>query len=126
MVGPTLIAIAREMGASGYVAGRSNRWAAVHTLDAARVYRLGLEGAPPGSRLHAVADEGLPFREIAEAIGGRLGLATASVAPEHFSFLAPFVALDSPVSSAITRRLLAWKPAHPGLIEDIDDGHYFA
>ena len=126
---PTLIGIAREAGISGYVGDGSNRWPAVHTLDAARAYRLALEAAPPGSRLHAVADDGVPFREIAEAIGRKLGLPSASIAAEdaneHFSFLGPFVSLDNPTSSALTRQLLGWEPTHPGLIEDLDHGRYF-
>jgi nucleoside-diphosphate-sugar epimerase len=128
--GPTLIGIAREKGVSGYVGDGSNRWPAVHTLDAARVYRLALETAKPGTRLHAVADAGVPFRDIAGAIGSQLGLPTASVANddamEHFSFLGPFVSLDNPISSDLTRQWLGWQPANLGLIEDLEDGHYFA
>jgi nucleoside-diphosphate-sugar epimerase len=127
--GPTLIGIAREKGVSGYVGNGSNRWPAVHTLDAARAYRLALESAPTGSRLHAVADDGVPFRDIAEVIGRKLGLPSASIAAEdvheHFSFLDSFVSLDNPTSSELTRRLLDWEPTHPGLIEDLDHGHYF-
>jgi nucleoside-diphosphate-sugar epimerase len=127
--GPTLIAIAREKGISGYVGDGSNRWPAVHTLDAAHAYRLALEGAPAGSRLHAVADAGVPFRDIAQSIGRNLGLPSASItaeaADEHFSFLGAFVALDNPTSSELTRGLLGWEPAHAGLIEDLDEGHYF-
>jgi nucleoside-diphosphate-sugar epimerase len=127
--GPTLIGLARDKGVSGYVSDGSNRWPAVHTLDAARVYRLALESAPAGSRLHAVADEGVPFRDIAEAIGRQLDLPTASIpagdANEHFSFLGDFVSLDNPTSSESTRELLTWEPTHPGLIEDLDHGHYF-
>ena len=125
----TLIAIAREKGAAGYVGDGSNRWPAVHALDAARLFRLALEAAPAGSRLHAVADEGIPFRRIAETIGRHLNLPTASIPPgeadAHFGFLGPFVPLDNPVSSARTRDLLGWAPTHPGLIEDLDHGHYF-
>ncbi len=126
---PSLIGIAREKGVAGYVGDGSNRWPAVHTLDATRVYRLALEAAPAGSRLHAVADEGVRFREIAEVIGRKLDLPTAAIAPddanEHFSFLGAFVSLDNPASSALTRQRLRWKSTHPGLIEDLDVGHYF-
>jgi nucleoside-diphosphate-sugar epimerase len=126
---PTLISIAREKGVAGYVGDGSNRWPSVHTLDAARLYRLALEGSPAGTRLHPVADEGIPFKEIAEAIGRGLGVPTASIAPddaaEHFSFLGALVSLDNPVSSALTRQWLGWEPTHPGLIEDLDQGHYF-
>ncbi len=127
--GPTLIGIAREQGVSGYVGEGSNRWPAVHTLDAARLYRLALEGAAAGARLHAVADDGVPFREIAEVIGRQLGLPSAGIAPEdaaeHFSFLGGFVALDNPTSSELTRELTGWSPTHPGLIADLEQGHYF-
>ncbi len=127
--GPTLIAIAREEGVSGYVGDGSNRWPAVHTLDAARAYRLALEAAPAGSRLHAVADQGVPFRDIAGVIGRQLGVPTASVSPEeagdHFSFLGGLVSLDNPTSSDYTKQLLGWEPVHPGLIEDLGEGHYF-
>jgi nucleoside-diphosphate-sugar epimerase len=101
----------------------------VHTLDAARLYRLALESAPAGSRLHGVADEGVPFRDIAEVIGQRLGLPVKSVDPQdaggHFGFLGNFVGLDNWTSSAITRQLLAWEPAREGLIDDLTHGHYF-
>lgn len=127
---PILIAIARDKGAAGYVADGANRWPAGHTLDAARLFQLAIEAAPAGSRLHAVGDEGIPFREIAEAIGRNLGVPTVSVAPEdandHFGFLGPLVQLDNPTSSTWTQELLGWKPEHPGLIEDLDEGHYFS
>jgi nucleoside-diphosphate-sugar epimerase len=127
--GPTLIAIAREKRVSGYVGDGANRWPAVHTLDAARLYRLALEAAPAGARLHAVADDGVPFREIAEAIGRHLNVPVTSIAAEdandHFGFLGALVALDNPTSSAHTRELLGWQPTHPGLIDDLDQGHYF-
>jgi nucleoside-diphosphate-sugar epimerase len=127
--GPTLIAIARDKGASGYVGDGSSRWPAVHTLDAARVYRLALEAAPAGSRLHAVADEGVPFRDIAEVICPKLGVPTASISPddadEHFSFLGGLVSLDNPTASSHTRKLLNWQPTHPGLLDDVQAGHYF-
>jgi nucleoside-diphosphate-sugar epimerase len=126
---PTLIAIARDKGVAGYVGDGSNRWPAGHTLDAAHLYRLALEAAPAGSRLHAVGDEGVPFREIAAAIGRRLNLPEVGIpleeADAHFGFLGPLVSLDNPTSSAHTRELLGWKPAHAGLIEDLDQGHYF-
>ena len=126
---PMLIGIARDKGVAGYVGDGANRWNAGHTLDAAHLYRLALESAPAGSRLHAVGDEGVPFREIAENIGRHLGVPAVSIVPEdaagHFGFLGPLVALDAPVSSALTQELLSWKPTHPGLIEDLDEGHYF-
>ncbi len=123
---PTLIAIARERGVAGHVGDGSNRWPAVHTLDAARLYRLALESAPAGSRLHGVADEGVPLRDIAAAIARNLDLPVAPAQPEDFSFLAALVSLDNPTSNALTRELVGWEPTHPGLIEDIDAGHYFA
>jgi nucleoside-diphosphate-sugar epimerase len=127
--GPTLIGIARDKGVAGYVGDGSNRWPAVHTLDAARAYRLALEAAPAGSRLHAVADEGVPFRDIAGVIGRKLGLPSAGIAAEdaseHFSFLGAFVLLDNPTSSELTRQWLGWEPTQPGLIDDLDQGHYF-
>jgi nucleoside-diphosphate-sugar epimerase len=128
--GPALIAIAREKGVAGYVGDGANRWPAVHTLDAARAYRLALESAPAGTRLHAIADAGVPFREIAGVIGRKLGVPTASIAPEdaeeYFSYLAGFVARDNLVSSEMTRRLLGWEPTQPALIEDLEQEHYFA
>jgi nucleoside-diphosphate-sugar epimerase len=127
---PALIAQARTNGRAGYLGAGTNRWPAVHTLDAARLYRLALEGAPGGTRLHAAGDEGVPMREIAEAIGRNLGVPVESIPPEEaeaqFSFLARFVGLDNPTSSAWTRELLSWEPTHAGLIADIDEGHYFA
>ncbi|GAB2816373.1 SDR family oxidoreductase [Actinoallomurus bryophytorum] len=124
-----LVAIARQAGVSGYVGDGANRWPSVHTLDAARVYRLALESAPAGSRLHAVADEGVPFRDIAAAIGRGAGVPVAGIsaedAGERFAFLGPFVGVDNPVSSEVTRKMLGWEPANPGLIEDLGHGHYF-
>jgi nucleoside-diphosphate-sugar epimerase len=126
---PTLIAIARQKGVAGYVGDGANRWPAGHTLDAAHLYRLAIESAPAGTRLHAVGDEGIPFREIAAAIGRNLNVPTASIpadeAAAHFGFLGALVQLDNPTSSALTQELLSWKPEHPGLLEDIDAGHYF-
>jgi nucleoside-diphosphate-sugar epimerase len=123
-----LVGIARAKGASAYVGDGSSRWPAVHRLDAARLFRLALEQAPAGSTLHAVADEGVPIREIAEAIGRRLEVPVAGIsaddAAEHFGFLGHALALDSPASSAETRRLLGWEPTHPGLLDDLDQGRY--
>jgi nucleoside-diphosphate-sugar epimerase len=124
-----LIGIARQAGVSGYVWDGANRWPSVHTLDAARVYRLALEDAPAGSRLHAVAEEGIAFRDLAAAIGRGAGVPTASIAAsdagERFGFLGGFVGVDNPTSSEVTRKVLGWEPEHPGLIEDLAHGHYF-
>jgi len=126
---PVLIGMARANGAAAYVGDGANRWPAGHTLDAARLYRLALESAPAGSRLHAVGDEGVPFREIAEAIGRNAGLPAASIAAEEadkrLGFLGGFAQLDNPTSNELTRKLLGWEPTHPGLIADMDEGHYF-
>jgi nucleoside-diphosphate-sugar epimerase len=125
----TLVGIARDKGVSGYIGDGSNRWPAVHRLDAAHLFRLALENVPPGSTLHAIADEGVPIRAIAEVIGRHLGLPVAAIAPGdaagHFTWLASFLALDVPASSALTRELTGWQPTHPGLIEDLEKGHYF-
>ncbi len=124
-----LVGIARDKGVSGYIGDGSNRWPAVHRLDAARLFRLALEKAPAGSTLHAVADEGVPVRAIAAVIGRHLNVPVAAISPEdagaHFGFLAAFLGVDSPASSALTRALLEWQPTHPGLIDDLDQGHYF-
>ena len=124
-----LVGIARERGVSGYIGDGTNRWPAVHRLDSARLFGLALEQAPAGSTLHAVADEGVPIRDIAEVIGRHLDLPVDSIAPEqageHFTWLAGFLAADSPASSAMTRELLGWQPSQPGLIADLDQGHYF-
>ena len=103
----------------------------MHRLDAAHLFRLALEQAPAGSVLHAVADEGVPIRDVADVIGRHLGPARWSPSPPsdaagHFGFLAGLLALDGPASSALTRELLGWQPTHPGLIDDLDKGHYFA
>jgi nucleoside-diphosphate-sugar epimerase len=125
----TLVGIARARRVSGYVGEGSNRWSAVHRLDSAHLFRLAAEGAPAGSTLHAVADEAVPIRDIAEVIGRHLDLPVVSIAPEdageHFTWMAGFLALDSPASSTLTRALLGWEPAQCGLIEDLDQGHYF-
>jgi nucleoside-diphosphate-sugar epimerase len=124
-----IVGIARGKGVSGYIGDGSTRWPAVHRLDAAHLFRLALENAPAGSTLHAVADEGVPIRAIAEVVGRHLDLPVVSISPEdageHFGFLAGFLAADSPASSALTRELLGWQPTHLGLIDDLDKGHYF-
>jgi nucleoside-diphosphate-sugar epimerase len=124
-----LVAIARDKGVSGYIGDGSNRWPAVHRLDSAHLFRLALEKAPAGSTLHAIADEGVPIRDIAEVIGRHLNLPVVSIAPEdageHFAWLARFLAADSPASSDLTRELMGWQPTHLGLIDDLNQGHYF-
>ncbi|WP_392749344.1 SDR family oxidoreductase [Streptomyces sp. LN590] len=126
----TVVAIAREKGFSGYIGDGDNRWPAVHRSDAAHLFRLALESAPAGSTLHAIANEGVPIRTVAEVIGRHLGLPVASVSPDdapgHFSWLAGFLGMDSPASSSHTRELLGWQPTRSGLIDDLDKGHYFA
>ncbi|MBO0916574.1 3-beta hydroxysteroid dehydrogenase, partial [Streptomyces laculatispora] len=124
-----LVAIARDKGASGHVGDGSNRWPAVARSDAARLFRLALEQAPAGSALHAIADEGVPIRAVAEVIGRHLAVPVVAVpvdgADEHFGWLGGFLGMDGPASSALTRELLGWQPAGPGLLEDLDKGHYF-
>ena len=128
---PLLVAAARKNGFAAYAGDGSARWPAVHTLDAARLYRLALEAAPAGSRLHAAAEEGVPFRAIAEAIGRGLKVPAKSVPAEKVGdllggFLGMVAQLDNLTSSARTRELLGWKPSRPGLLADIAQGHYFA
>jgi nucleoside-diphosphate-sugar epimerase len=127
---PTLVGVARERRVSGYVGDGSARWTGVHRSDAARLFRLAIEVAPAGSVLHAVADEGVPTRDIAEVIGRHLDVPTVSVAPDdagaHFGFLGGFLLMDSPASSALTREVTGWTPTGPGLLEDLEKGHYFA
>ncbi len=124
-----LIASARKAGVSAYIGDGSNRWPAAHTLDAALLYRLALENVSPGTRLHGVADEGVPFRDIAEVIGRHLELPVVSISPEqapdHFGFLAGFAGVDNPTSSELTQKVLDWHPERPGLLADLDEGHYF-
>jgi nucleoside-diphosphate-sugar epimerase len=126
---PVLINIARQKGVSAYIGDGANRWPAVHRLDAAHLFCLGLEIGTGGARLHGVGEEGVPVRDIAEVIGRQLNLPVRSIsreeASEHFSFLAAFVALDVPASSVISQTLLGWRPTQPGLIEDLEEGHYF-
>jgi nucleoside-diphosphate-sugar epimerase len=126
---PMLIDIARRKGVSAYPGDGANRWPAVHRLDAAHLFRLAVESAPAGARLHGVGDEGVPVREIAEVIGRHLNVPMTSVAgdqiAEHFGFLGVFFAADLPASSAITSQMLGWHPVQPGLVADLEDGHYF-
>jgi nucleoside-diphosphate-sugar epimerase len=124
-----LVGIARETGVAGYVGDGSNRWPAVHRLDAARLFRLAVEKAEAGTVLHAAGEEGVPIRDVAEVFGRHLEVPVRSIspedAPEHFSWLAGFLALDAPASSAATREMMGWKPAHPELLADLEQGHYF-
>ena len=126
---PFLINQAREKRVSGYIGDGSNRWPAVHRLDTARLYRLAVEKAPAGSVLHAVGDEGVRTREIAEVIGRHLGVPVVSISPEdardHFDWMAMFWSLDVPASSAFTQERMGWAPEHLGLIADLELGHYF-
>jgi nucleoside-diphosphate-sugar epimerase len=123
-----IAAVAREKGVSGYPGDGTNRWAAVHRSDAARMIALGLAKAPAGTRLHAVAEEGIRTRDIAEAIGRSLGLPVASIAPDnvqaHFGWIGTFFGMDLTATSTATRELLGWTPTGPTLIEDLDAGAY--
>jgi nucleoside-diphosphate-sugar epimerase len=127
---PQFVGTARTTGVSAYVEDGANRWPAVHRNDAAVLFRLALERAPAGSRLHAVDDEGVPFKDIAEVIARHLDVPLTSVpageAMAHFGFLGTFAGADIPASSAITRAATGWSPAQPGLLADLDAGHYFA
>ncbi|MFK4148393.1 SDR family oxidoreductase [Streptomyces sp. NPDC004065] len=127
---PTLIRIARETGVSAYVGDGANRWPAVHTLDLGRLYRLALEKAPAGSLVHGAAEEGITVRELARTIGRRLDVPARSITAEqaatHFSAF-PFITLDLAMPTADdARRLLGWEPVQPGLLADLEEGHYFA
>jgi nucleoside-diphosphate-sugar epimerase len=125
-----LIDIARRKGISAFVGDGANRWPAVHRLDAARLFRLALEKAAPGTRLHGVAEEGVPMRAIAEVIGERLGVPVRSLAEDeaqaHFDWFARFVAIDNPTSSALTREALGWSPKESGLLMDMKESGYFS
>lgn len=125
-----LARVAREHGVVGHVGDGANLWPAVHRHDAAALVRLALESAPAATVVHGVAEGGVPTRSIAEALGRRLDLPTASIAPEdvpaHFGWIGSFFALDIPASSERTRRLLGWEPGGPGLLADIEAGHYDA
>jgi nucleoside-diphosphate-sugar epimerase len=126
---PILIGLARQKGVSVYVGDGLNRWPAVHRLDAAHLYRLVLEKGSTGARYHGIAEEGVPFRDIAAVIGRRLNLPVVSKtreeAAQHFGWFATFASLDAPASSQRTRRLLDWQPTQTGLIADIDRPRYF-
>ena len=124
-----VVAADRSAGTAAYIGDGVNRWPAVHRSDAARLVRLGIEGAPAGSVLHAVGEQGVAIRDVAAAIGRGLGVPVTSVTPEQagsqFGFLAGFLAMDMPVSSTLTRDLLSWQPTGPGLVEDLNQSHYF-
>ncbi|MEV0822930.1 SDR family oxidoreductase [Nonomuraea rubra] len=124
------IGIAREKGVAAYPGDGSNRWSSAHVLDVARLYRLALEQAPAGARLHAVAEEGVNVRDLAEVMGRRLGLPVQPIpvaeAGGHFGWLSAYLTLDFPASGELTRKLLGWRPERPGLLADLDAGHYFS
>ena len=126
---PRIIAVARAQRFSAYVGDGTTRWPAVHRLDAARLYRLALEKGTAGSRFHAVADEGVPIRALADLIGRRLNVPVLSKSPAEaaalFGFVGRFLAMDGPSSSARTQSELDWHPTHPGLLADLDHGRYF-
>ena len=123
------VALAREKGVSPYVGDGLNRWPAAHVLDTARLYRLAFEKRAPGAKYHAVAEEGVPLRDIAEVIGRGLKVPVVSMSQEeaadHFGWMAMFVGRDSPASSAQTREHLGWHPTGPGLIADLERMNYF-
>jgi nucleoside-diphosphate-sugar epimerase len=125
----TLVAIARDKGASGYIGEGANCWPAVHRVDAARLVRLTLESAPAGTSVHAVAEPAIPTKTIAESIGAGLGIPVISIpsdqSAEHFGWMSRFFAADTRASNTITRELLHWDPTNPGLLEDLGDGYYF-
>jgi nucleoside-diphosphate-sugar epimerase len=127
---PLMIDVARKKGVSAYVGDGNNRWPAVHRFDAAHLYRLALEKGLPGARFHSIADEGVPFREIAAVVGRRLNVPVVSMTSEeaaaHFGWFAFFAGADLPSSSALTRKRMGWQPRHPGLIADIDQPSYFS
>ncbi len=126
---PRLIAVTRKQGVSVYIGDGQNRWPSVHCLDAARLFRLALEQGPAGGTYHGVAEEGIPFHEISEMIGKKLGVPIADKSPHEaaklFSWLAPFLPVDNPTSSKLTQERLGWQPTHPGLLADLDHGSYF-
>jgi nucleoside-diphosphate-sugar epimerase len=127
---PYLIQLARQKGESAYIGEGLNRWPAVHRLDAARLFRLALEQSPAGGRYHGAVDTGIPLRDLAAIIGRHLNVPvvakSAEEAPAHFDWMARFAGLDMPASSQLTQQRLNWQPSHPGLLADLEQGHYFA
>ena len=125
-----LIGFASDTGVAAYTDTGSNRWPAANTYDIGVLYRLALENAPAGSTLHGVGDTGIPRKTIAETIAGKLGVEAKSIpaeeAPQYLGFLAAFAGLDNPTANDKTRQLLGWEPIHPGWVEDVQTGHYFA
>lgn len=129
---PLLIGLAKEKGVVGYPGDGANHWPAVHSRDLAVLFRLALESGPAGKSWHGIESDGIRFREIADAIGSRLGLPVVSIPadvlmlPGYFGFLANLVTLNLPASSVVTRQTLGWESSQPGLLEDLDNGHYFS
>src|SRR5690606_761446 len=126
---PLLIGLAKEKGVVGYPGDGANHWPAVHSRDLAVLFRLALESGPAGKSWHGIESDGIRFREIADAIGSRLGLPVVSIPadvlmlPGYFGFLANLVTLNLPASSVVTRQTLGWESSQPGLLEDLDNGH---
>jgi nucleoside-diphosphate-sugar epimerase len=127
---PILVNIAREKGVAAYIGNGQNRWPGVHRQDAASLYRLALEYGAKGEHFHAIAEEGVPFKKIAEVIGRRLNVPVVSKSPDeaagHFGWFAMFAGIDAPTSSVHTRAKLGWTPQGPGLLADLDHPAYFA
>ncbi|MGV9803037.1 SDR family oxidoreductase [Mycobacterium sp. NPDC003449] len=126
---PRLISIAQEKGVAAYPGEGSNRWSAVHRLDAARLFRLALEQAPAGARVQAIGDDGIAVRTLAEAIGRGLGLPTASIPADdafsHFGWIGTFFSMEASATSTLTRQRFGWQPTRPGLLDDLAEAHYF-
>ncbi|MET3664255.1 SDR family oxidoreductase [Caulobacter sp. 1776] len=122
---PMLIGLAREKGVAAYIGEGDNKWSAVHRMDAARLYRLAIERGAGGERYHAVAEQAVPFKVIAAAIGKGLGVPVESRSPEHFGWFAMFASMDAATSAAWTRETLGWAPVGPSLMEDLETAGYF-
>jgi nucleoside-diphosphate-sugar epimerase len=120
-----MVDVSRESGVAGFVGDGSQRWPTVHVKDAATLFRLAIEQAPAGSTLHAVGEGAVTIRSIAETIGRHLDIPVQSVEAEHYGWLGPFLTMDTPSSNELTRSLVGWEPTHPGLIADLDNGHWF-